>query len=72
MNSSDRSLEDKASVVIGVKTRSLNERFYISNKFILNSSNLNFKLEQWQLKVESTERKVNRLKSEDIFWYFWI
>ena len=50
--------------------RSLNARFYVSNKFILNSSNLIFKLEQWQVKVESTERKVKRLKSETIFLVF--
>ena len=29
--------------------------------------NLNFKLEQWQVEVESIERKVKRLKSEAIF-----
>ena len=29
-----------------------------------------FKLEQWQVEVESTGRKVKRLKSEDIYWYF--
>ena len=29
-----------------------------------------FKLEQWQVEVESTERKVKRLKSELFFWYF--
>ena len=34
--------------------------------------NLIFKLEQWQVKVESTGRKVKRLKSKDIFWYFLI
>ena len=34
--------------------------------------NLIFKLEQWQVEVESTWRKVKRLKSEDIFWSFWI
>ena len=40
-------------------------------KIILNSSNLIFKLEQWRVKVESTERKVKRLKSRDkFFWYF--
>ena len=32
--------------------------------------NMIFKLEQWQVKVESTGRKVKRLKSEDNFWYF--
>ena len=48
--------------------RSLNARFYVSNKFILNSSNLIFKLEQWQVEVESTGRKVKRLKSETIFF----
>ena len=52
------------------KMRSLNARFYVSNKFILNSSNLIFKLEQWQVEVESTERKVKRLKSETIFLVF--
>ena len=53
--------------LISVKTRSLNARFYVSNKFILNSSNLIFKLGQWQVEVESTGRKVKRLKSEDSF-----
>ena len=43
---------------------------YVSNKFILNSSNLIFKLEQWQVEVESTGRKVKRLKSETIFLVF--
>ena len=32
--------------------------------------NMIFKLEQWQVEVESTGRKVKRLKSEDNFWYF--
>ena len=58
------------SKLIGVKTRSLNARFYVSNKFILNSSNLIFKLEQWQVEVESTGRKVKRLKLETIFLVF--
>ena len=49
--------------LISVKTWSLNARFYISNKFILNSSKLIFKLEQWQVEVESTGRMVKRLKS---------
>ena len=44
--------------------------FTYQTKFILNSSKLIFKLEQWQVEVESTERKVKRLKSEDYFWYF--
>ena len=44
--------------------------FTYQTNFILNSSNLIFKLEQWQVEVESTERKVKRLKSEDNFWYF--
>ena len=39
-------------------------------KFILNSSNLIFKLEQLQVEVESTRRKVKRLKSEAIFLVF--
>ena len=52
------------------KMRSLNARFYVSNKFILNSSNLTFKLEQWQVEVESTKRKVKILKSETIFLVF--
>ena len=34
--------------------------------------NINFKLEQCQVEVISTGRKVKRLKSEDVFWYFWI
>ena len=57
-------------MVISVKPRSLNAQFYVSNKILLNSSKLIFKLEQWQVEVESTERKVKRLKSEDYFWYF--
>ena len=60
----------RAGGLISVKTRSLNARFYVSNKFILNSSKLIFKLEQWQVEVESTERKVKRLKSETIFLVF--
>ena len=44
--------------------------FTYQTKFILNSSNLIFRLEQWQVEVESTGRKVKRLKSEDYFWYF--
>ena len=56
--------------LIRVKMRSLNAGFYVSNKFIINSSNMIFKLEQWQVEVESTGRKVKRLKSEDYFWYF--
>ena len=56
--------------VIRKRTRSSNARFYVSKKFILNSSNLNFNLEQWQVEIESTERKVKRLKSDDYFWYF--
>ena len=39
-------------------------------KFILNSSNLIFILEQWQVKVEFTQRRVKRLKLEDIFYVF--
>ena len=56
--------------LISIKPRSLNARFYVSNKFILNSSNLIFKLGQWQVEVESTWRMVKRLKSEAYFWYF--
>ena len=56
--------------MICVKTRSSNARFYVSNKFILNSSNLIFKLGQWQVEVESTGRKVKRLKSEAIVLVF--
>ena len=44
--------------------------FTYQKKFILNSSNLIFKLEQWQVEVESTERKVKILKSETIFLVF--
>ena len=29
-----------------------------------------FKLEQWRVEVKSTERRVKRLKSEDIFLVF--
>ena len=57
-------------LLIRIKMRSLNARFYVSNKFILNSSNLIFKLEQWQVEVESTKRKVKRLKSEAIILVF--
>ena len=32
--------------------------------------NLNFKLEQWQVEVEFTGKKVKRLKLENIFWSF--
>ena len=39
-------------------------------KYILNSSNLIFKLEQWRVEVKSTRRKFKRLKSEDIFLVF--
>ena len=42
--------------------------FTYQTKFILNSSKLIFKLEQWQVEVESTERKVKRLKSETFFF----
>ena len=44
--------------------------FTYQTKFILNSSKLIFKLEQWQVEVESTGRKVKILKSEDIFLIF--
>ena len=44
--------------------------FTYQTKFILNSSKLIFKSEQWQVEVESTERKVKRLKSEIIFLVF--
>ena len=50
--------------------QSLNAQIYVSNKFILNSSNLIFKLEQWQVEVESTGRKVKRLKLEANFLIF--
>ena len=43
---------------------------YVSNKFILKSSNSDLNLERWRVKVESTGRKVKRLKSEDIFLVF--
>ena len=58
--------------LIRVKMRSLNAQIYVSNKFILNSSNLIFKLEQWQVEVKSIERKVKRLKSRNIFGIFFI
>ena len=51
--------------MIRVRIQSLNAQIYVSNKFILNSSNMNFKLEQWQVEVESIGRKVKILKSED-------
>ena len=44
--------------------------FTYQTKFLLNTSNLIFKLEQWQVEVESTERKVKRLKLEAIFLVF--
>ena len=44
--------------------------FTYQTKFILNSSNLIFKWEQWQVEVESSGRKVKRLKSEAIFMVF--
>ena len=65
-----RAYQEIDLIMISVKPRSLNARFYVSNKFILNSSKLIFKLEQWQVEVESTERKVKRLKSETIFLAF--
>ena len=52
--------------MIRVKLWSLNA--HVSNKFLLKSSNLIFKLEHWRVKVESTGRKVKRLKSEDNFF----
>ena len=56
---------DAGQVGDSVRIRSLNAQIYISNKFILNSSNLNFKLEQWEVEVESAGRKVKIFKSED-------
>ena len=56
--------------VIRVKIRSLNAYIYVSNKFILNSSNLILKLEKWQVEVESTGKKVKRLKLRNIFGVF--
>ena len=46
--------------------------FTYQTKFILNSLKLICKLEKWQVKVESTEMKVKRLKSEDIFGVLYI
>ena len=56
--------------MISVKLRSLNMQIYVSNKFILNSSKSHFKLEQWQVEVKSTGRKVKRLKSLVSFLVF--
>ena len=56
--------------LIRVKIWSLNAQIYVSNKFILNSLKSNFKLEQWQVEVEFTGRKVKRFKSRDIFLVF--
>ena len=58
------------SRMIRLKIWSLNAQIYVSNKFIVKSSNLIFKLEQWKLEFESTGRKVKRWKSEDIFLVF--
>ena len=38
-----------------------------TKKIILNPSNLIYKLEQWPIEVKDIERKVKRLKLEDIF-----
>ena len=54
--------------LISIKRRSLNAQIYVSNKFILKSSNSDLNLEQRQVEVESTRKKVKRLKSEDIFF----
>ena len=54
--------------LIRVKIRSLNAQIYLPNKFMLNSSKYDFKLEQWRVEDESTWRKVKRLKSEDIYF----
>ena len=35
-------------------------------------SKYDFKLEQWRVEVKSIERRVKRLKSEDIFLCFYI
>ena len=43
---------------------------FMYKKIILNTSNLIFKLEPWQVEVESTGRKVKRLKSEDTYFVF--
>ena len=45
-------------------------KFTYQTKFILNSSKLIFKVEKWQVEVESTERKVKRMKLEAIFLVF--
>ena len=50
------------------KNWSSNTRFYVSNKIYTQLFKLIFKLEQWQVEVESTGRKVKRLKSEAIFF----
>ena len=56
-------IEILEALLIRIKIRSLNTQIYVSNKFILNFSKSDFKLEQWQVEIESTERKVKRLKS---------
>ena len=50
--------------MIRVKVRSLNVQTYVSNKFILNSSKSDFKLEQSQVEVESLGRKVKKIAHE--------
>ena len=52
------------------KNRSSNTCFYVSNKIYTQLFKLIFKLEQWQVEVESTGRKVKRLKSEAIVLVF--
>ena len=56
--------------MIRVKTHSLNVHFTYQTNLYSTLQNLIFKLEQWQVEVESTKRKVKRLKSRNIFGIF--
>ena len=46
------------------KNPALKAQIMYQKFFILNSSNSDLNLEQWRVEVESTERKVKRLKSD--------
>ena len=45
-------------------------KFTYQTNLYSNLQNLIFKLEQWQVEVKSTERKVKKLKSRNIFGIF--
>ena len=57
-------------LLICIKIQSLNVQINVSNKFIPNSSNSDFNLEQWQVEVESTKKKVKGLKVRDFLDIF--